>query len=134
MGKRILLGEGVANFGVRVLLGLLAVLLIAGFAAGCGLVSDQPKQEANEAQAKTQAKGKQAGQEVKRVGPSQRDLDKSVDELNQKVDDLDEKVGTGQEDLEKKVDHVQKDVNDLQTKVDELLKMAHALERQRQKQ
>jgi hypothetical protein len=39
------------------------------------------------------------------------------------------------DDLDKKVDHhVQKDVNDLQKKVGELLKMAHALERQRQKE
>jgi hypothetical protein len=36
--------------------------------------------------------------------------------------------------VEKKVDHVQKDIDDLQMKVDELLNMAHALERQRQKQ
>jgi TolA-binding protein len=125
MGKRVLLGEDDANFGVRVLLGLLAVLLLAGFAAGCGPVSDQPKQEAKK---KVEAKGKQAWQEVKeKVESPQGDLEK-------KVDDLDEKVEAGQEDVEKKVDHVQKDVNDLQKKVNELLKMAHALERQRQKE
>jgi len=128
MGKRILLGEGVANFGVRVLLGLLAVLLLAGIVAGCGQASDQPKQEANE------ASGKQVGQEAKKVGSSQGNLDEKVDDLDGKVDNLDEKVGAGQEDLEKKVDHLQKDVDDLQMKLDELLNMAHALERQRQKQ
>jgi hypothetical protein len=33
---------------VRVLVGVLAVLLLASFAAGCGRVSDQTKQEAKQ--------------------------------------------------------------------------------------
>jgi len=93
--------------GVRVLLGVLGVLLLVGFAAGCGLVSDQTKQEAKkkveseaqqakqEAKKKVEAKGQQAKQEVKK------------------------KVEAGKEDLKKKVD--------------ELLKTAHALEHQDQK-
>jgi uncharacterized protein HemX len=117
MGKRILLVEDANNFRVRVFLGVLAVLLLAGFAAGCGLDSDQNKQEAKkkvgvkaqQAKKKIEAKGQQAKQEAKK------------------------KVETGQQDLKEKVDDVQKDVNDLQMKVDELLKMARALEQQRQK-
>jgi predicted Holliday junction resolvase-like endonuclease len=48
---------------VRGLVGVLGVLLLVGFAAGCGLVSDQPKQEAKK---KVEAKGQQVKQEVKK--------------------------------------------------------------------
>jgi len=91
---------------VRVLLGVLGVLLLVGFAAGCGLVPDHTKQEAKK---KVEAKGQQVKQEVKK------------------------KVEAGQEDLKKKVDDVHKDVNDLEKKVDELLKKVDALEQQDQK-
>jgi hypothetical protein len=79
--------------GVRVLLGVLGVLLLVGFAAGCGLVSDQTKQEAKkkveseaqqakqEAKKKVEAKGQQAKQEVKKVEAGKEDLKKKVDEL-----------------------------------------------------
>src|SRR5215218_227916 len=72
-------GEDDANMTkVRVLLGLLAVLVLVGSATGCGLVSDQTKQEAKnkveskaqqakqEAKKKIEAKGQQAKQEVKK--------------------------------------------------------------------
>jgi TolA-binding protein len=94
---------------VRVVLGVLGVLLLVGFAAGCGLVSDQTKQEVK--------KKVEAGQE----------------DLNQKVDDLQKKVEDSKEDLAKKLDDVQKDVNDLEKKVDELLKKVGAQEQQDQK-
>jgi TolA-binding protein len=94
---------------VRVVLGVLGVLLLVGFAAGCGLVPDQTKQEAK--------KKVEAGQE----------------DLNQKVDDLQKKVEDSKEDLAKKLDDVQKDVNDLEKKVDELLKKVGAQEQQDQK-
>jgi hypothetical protein len=48
---------------IRVLLGVLGVLLLVGFAAGCGLVSDQTKQEAKK---KVEDKGQQVKQEVKK--------------------------------------------------------------------
>jgi hypothetical protein len=48
---------------VRVLLGVLSVLLLVGFAAGCGLVSDQTKQEAKK---KVEARGQQAKREAKK--------------------------------------------------------------------
>jgi hypothetical protein len=41
---------------VRVLLGVLAVLVLVGSATGCGLVSDQTKQDAKK---KVEAKGQQ---------------------------------------------------------------------------
>src|SRR5215218_4799514 len=94
---------------VRVLLGVLGVLLLVGFAAGCGLVSEQVKQEAK--------KKVEAGQE----------------DLKKKVVDLQKKVEVAKEDLEKKVDDVQKDVNDLEKKMDELLKKVDAQQQQDQK-
>ncbi|HZB09710.1 MAG TPA: hypothetical protein VE525_11435 [Rubrobacter sp.] len=66
---------------VRVLLGVLGVLLLVGFAAGCGLVSDQTKQEAKK---KVEAKGQQVKQEVKKkVEAGQEDLKKKVDAQEQ---------------------------------------------------
>src|SRR5215208_2970346 len=91
---------------VRVLLGVLAVLVLVGSATGCGLVSDQTKQDAKN---KVESKAKQAKQEIKK------------------------KVETGQEDLKKKVDGVQKDINELQEKVDEILKKVDAHNPQDQK-
>src|SRR5829696_1926206 len=84
-------GEDDANMTkVRVLLGLLAVLVLVGSTTGCGLVSDQTKQDAKkkveskaqqakqEAKKKIEAKGQQAKQEVK----------KKVEALQKQVDDL----------------------------------------------
>ena len=66
---------------VRVLLGVLGVLLLVGFAAGCGLVSDQTKQEAKK---KVEAKGQQVKQEVKKkVEAGKEDLKKKVDAQEQ---------------------------------------------------
>ncbi len=59
------------------MVGGLAVLVLLAFAAGCGLVSDQAKQEAKqEAKQKVDAQGQQARQEAK----------KKADELLKKVD------------------------------------------------
>ena len=83
---------------VRVVLGVLGVLLLVGFAAGCGLVPDQTKQEAKK---KIEAKGQQAKQEAK----------KKVEAKGQQVkQELKKKVEAGQEDLEKKVDELLKKV------------------------
>src|SRR5215213_2878775 len=98
-------GEDDANMTkVRVLLGLLAVLVLVGSATGCGLVSDQTKQEAKN---KVESKAQQAKQEAK-------------------------KKETGQEDLKKKVDEVQTKLDDVQTKLDELLKKVDAQKQQKQ--
>jgi len=48
---------------VRVLLGVLTVLVLVGSAVGCGLVSDQTKQEAKN---KVESKAQQAKQEAKK--------------------------------------------------------------------
>src|SRR5215218_7508362 len=48
---------------VRVLLGVLAVLVFVGSATGCGLLSDQTKQEAKN---KVESKAQQAKQEAKK--------------------------------------------------------------------
>src|SRR5215208_6864314 len=117
-------GEDDANLTkVRVLLGLLAVLVLVGSATGCGLVSDQAKQEAKK---KVEAKGQQAKQEVKKK------IEVGQEDLQQKVDDLKMKVEAGQEDLKKKVDEVQAKLDDVQTKLDELLKKVDAQKQQKQ--
>jgi uncharacterized protein HemX len=82
---------------VRALVGGLAVLVLLAFVAGCGLVSDQPKQEAKE---KIEAKGQQAKQEA------QKNVEAKKQEVTKRVDNLQKKVEAGQEDLKKKVDDV----------------------------
>src|SRR5215207_7407284 len=132
-------GEDDANMTkVRMLLGLLAVLVLVGSATGCGLVSDQTKQEAKkkveakaqqakqETKKKIEAKGQQAKQEVKKK------IEVGQEDLQKKVDDLKKKVETGQEDLKKKVDEVQTKLDDVQTKLDELLKKVDAQKQQKQ--
>jgi gas vesicle protein len=94
---------------VRMLLSVLGVLVLLGFATGCGLVSDQTKQEAKK---KIEAKGQQAKQEVKKK------VEAGQEDLKKKLDDLQKQVEVGKEDLKKKVDDVQKDVNALEKKVD----------------
>jgi hypothetical protein len=90
---------------VRALLGGLAMLVLLAFVAGCGLVSDQARQEAK----KVEAKGQQVRQDLKK------------------------KVEAGQGDLKKKVDDAQSKLGDVQTKVNELLKKIDAQEQQNQK-
>ena len=69
------------------MLGGLAMLVLLAFVAGCGLVSDQTKQEAKK---KVEAKGQQVRE----------DLKKKVDEVQTKLDDVQTKVN----ELLKKVD------------------------------
>ena len=143
---------------LRVLVGVLAVLLLTGFAAGCGQVSDRAKQDVKkkveakgqqvkqEAKKKVEAKEQQAKKEVKKeatdlqkkVNAKEQEVKKKVEagqqDLKKKVDDLKKKVQVAQEDVEKKVDDVQKDVNDLQKKVNELLKKIDAQQQQNQRE
>jgi peptidoglycan hydrolase CwlO-like protein len=109
---------------VRVLVGVLAVLVLVGSATGCGLVSDQTKQQAKN---KVESKAQKAKQDAKKK------LAAGREDLQKKVDDLKKKVEAGQEDLKQKVSGVHKDVNDLQKKVDELLKKVDAQKQQGQK-
>ena len=104
----------------RALVGVVTALALLVLAVGCGLVSDQGRQEAKtkveDLQKKVESKGQQARQEVKKkVEAGQEDLKKKVDEVQTKMDD------------------VQKKVTDLQKKVDELLKKVVAQEQQDQK-
>ena len=87
---------------VRVLVGVAAALLLVGFAAGCGLVSDQAKQEVKK---KVEAKGQQAEQEVKK------ELQAGKEDMKKRVDELQRKVEVAKEDLEKKVDELLKKVD-----------------------
>src|SRR5215210_8378107 len=124
---------------VRALLGVLAVLVLVAFVAGCGLVPDQG-QARHEVKKKVEARKQQAKKEVtdlqKKVNSKRQEVRKKVEagqeDLKKKVDDLKKKVEVAQEDLEKKVDDVQKDVNDLQKKVNELLKKIDAQQQQQQ--
>src|SRR5215207_2196686 len=132
-------GEDDANMTkVRVLLGILAMLVLVGSATGCGLVSDQTKQDAKkkvgDLQKKVESKGQQARQEVKKkVEAGQEDLKTKVEDLQKKVEAGQEDLKTKVEDVQTKMDDVQKKVTDLQKKVDELLKKVDAKEQQVQK-
>src|SRR5215208_3622439 len=91
---------------IRALLVGLAVLVLLAFAAGCGLVSDQAKQEAKR---KIEAKGQQARQEAKeKVEARKHEVKNKVEagqeDLKKKVDSLRKKVEAGQGDLKKEVD------------------------------
>jgi uncharacterized membrane protein HdeD (DUF308 family) len=86
---------------VRVLLGVLAVLVLVGATTGCGLVSDQTKQEAKK---KVEAKAQQAKQAAKqKLEAKGQEVKKKVqvgtEDLKKKVDDLQKEVQAGQEDL-----------------------------------
>jgi gas vesicle protein len=86
-----------ANF--RVWVRVAAVLLLVGFAAGCGSSSDQyrqqakekvegnVKQEKQEVQKKVEAKGQHVGQAVKeKVEAGQENLQKEVGDLDKKLE------------------------------------------------
>src|SRR5215212_1248547 len=93
---------------VRVLVGVLTVLVLVGSAVGCGLVSDQTKQEAKN---KVEAKAQQARQKAKKkLEPKKQEIKKKVEagqeDLKKKVDDLKKKVEVGKEEVKKKVDNV----------------------------
>jgi len=105
----------------RALVGVMAVLVLLAFAAGCGLVSDQDRQEAKK---KVEAKE----QEVKKK------VEAGQEDLKKKVDDLHKEVEVGQEDLEKKVDDLDEKLDDVEKKVDEVLKRVDAQEQQDQKE
>jgi len=97
---------------VRALVWVLAVLVLMGFAAGCGQVSDQARQEAKK---KVENKGQQAQQDAKK-------------KVNAKKQEVKKKVEAGQEDVKKIVNDLQKKVNDLQKEVSELQKKINAQE------
>jgi TolA-binding protein len=92
---------------VRALVWVLAVLAIAGLAAGCGQISDRAQQEAKK---KVENKGQQVQKEAK------------------------EKVEAGSKDLEKKVDDLKMEVKDLRKDVTELQKKINAHEQKEQEQ
>jgi uncharacterized protein HemX len=94
----------------RALLWGLALLVLLAFAAGCGLVSDQTKQEAKQ---KLEERGQQARQEASTRGEAKRE------EVQQRVE-------SGQEDLKKEVDDLQLKLDDVQKKLDEVLKKLEA--------
>jgi gas vesicle protein len=85
----------------------LVVLVLVGFVAGCGQVSDQARQEAKK---KVENKGQQIQKEAK------------------------EKVEAKKQELKKKVDDLQKEVTELQKEVTELQKKINAQEQKEQQQ
>jgi hypothetical protein len=71
--------DGARVIRVRVLLGVLAVLVLAGFTNGCGSDSDQD-QGRQEAKEKADAKGQRARQEVKKkVNEKKQEVKKKVE-------------------------------------------------------
>src|SRR5215211_2927663 len=107
-------GEDDANMTkVRVLLGLLAVLVLMGSTTGCGLVSDQTKQEAKK---NIEAKGQQARQTLKKKVEA---LQKQVDDLHKEVQDLQKKINAQeQKEQQQQISQLKKALNELKKKVD----------------
>ena len=84
----------------RALVGVVTALALLVLAVGCGLVSDQGRQEAKK---NVESKGQQARQEVKKkVEAGQEDLKKKVDDLQKKVDELLKKVEAQEQQDQKK--------------------------------
>ncbi len=103
---------------VRASVWVLAVLVIAGLAAGCGQISDRAQHEAEK---KVENKGKQAQEEAK-------------EKLNAKKQVAKKQLEAGREDLEKKVNDLNKEVNGLRKDVAELQKKINAHEQKEQEQ
>ena len=76
-------------------LAVLAVLVLAGSTTGCGLVSDQTKQEAKK---KVQPKSQQAKQEAKKkVESKARQAKKKIEDKGQQAkQEVKKKIATGQ--------------------------------------
>src|SRR5215218_7855037 len=107
-------GEDDANMTkVRVLLGLLAVLVLVGSTTGCGLVSDQTKQDAKK---KVESKAQQARQTLKKKVEA---LQKQVDDLQKEVQDLQKKINAQeQKEQQQQINQLKKALNELKKKVD----------------
>jgi len=103
---------------VRALVWVLAVLVIAGLAAGCGQVSGRAQQEAKK---KVENKGQQVQEEAK-------------EKVETKKQQAKEKIEAGSKDLEKKVDDLKMEVKDLRKDVTELQKKINAHEQKEQEQ
>src|SRR5919112_1326333 len=88
---------------------VLALLVLVGFLAGCGQVSDQAGQEAKKkAENKAQQVHKEAKQKVEaKKQQATKKVDAKKQELKKKVDDLEQKVT----DLQKDVTKLQKQIN-----------------------
>jgi septal ring factor EnvC (AmiA/AmiB activator) len=109
--------DGAQMTKVRTMLGVLSVLVLAAFAAGCeGSVSDQ-NQGQQGAKENVEAKGQQVRQEAKeKVNARKQEAKKNVEDLQKKV-----------KNVKTEVDGLQKEVRDLQTKIN-----AHEQEEQQQ--
>ena len=93
---------------VRSLVWVVALLVLMGFVAGCGQVSDQARQGAKK---KAENKAQQIQKDAKqKVEAKKQQATKNVQAKKQ---ELKEKVG----DLEKKVNDLKKDVTELQKKI-----------------
>src|SRR5215217_1668161 len=115
-------GEDDANMTkVRVLLGLLAVLVLVGSTTGCGLVSDQTKQDAKK---KVESKAQQAKQEAKKKieakgQQARQTLKKKVEALQKQVEDLHKKINAQeQKEQQQQINQLKKALNELKKKVD----------------
>jgi len=78
---------------VRTLLMVPVVIVLLVSVAGCGIVSDQTKQEAK-----------------KKVETGQKNLENKVDDLKEKVETSQEELGKKADDLKKEVETGRKDV------------------------
>jgi predicted RNase H-like nuclease (RuvC/YqgF family) len=124
--------DGARVSKVRVLLGALVVLVLTGFAAGCGSASDQGQSRQEEAKKKIEAKGQQARQEAeKKVNEKKQEVKQEVQALQKQVEDLKKEVA----DLQTKINaHEEKEqqqqINQLKKALNDLKKRVEAQERQ----
>jgi TolA-binding protein len=112
--------DGARVINVRAPLGILVVLVLVAFAAGCGSEADrgQAHQDAKE---KVEAKGQQARQEAEK-------------KVNDKKQEVQKRVEAKKQELKKQVEDLQKEVTELKKEVAELQKKINAQEQKEQQQ
>ena len=106
-------GDDAQMTKVWALLGVLTILVVVAFAAGCGTASDKD-QARQGAKKKVESKSQDVRQEAKeKVQARKQEAKNKVEALQEKVDDLRKDV----DDLKKDVDDLKKEVQDLQKKI-----------------
>ena len=114
-------GDDAQMTKVWALLGVLTILVVVAFAAGCGTASDKD-QARQGAKKKVESKSQDVRQEAKeKVQPLQEkvdDLRKDVDDLKKEVDDLQKKINAHeQKEQQQQINQLKKALNELKKKV-----------------
>jgi septal ring factor EnvC (AmiA/AmiB activator) len=125
-------GDDAQMTKVWALLGVLTILVVVAFAAGCGTASDkdQARQGAKkkvesksqdvrqEAKEKVQARKQEAKNKVEALQEKVNDLKKDVDDLKKEVQDLQKKINAHeQKEQQQQINQLKKALNELKKKV-----------------